>query len=147
MFEMAKKVDATGAGDAYAVVPGAVQRLQIAYIARNELDRLLVGSPQLAAWPEFHAESIGQLPAGNVASYSGAEMAVSLVNAHEGSGRPALVNALESAGLGRPGNVRADRLLRLGRDQLDTLKADGWTLCRMANVIRLSDDDDDGLPA
>jgi len=28
---------------------------------------------------------------------------------------------------------------------LDTLKVDGWTLCRMANVIRL--DDDDGLPA
>ena len=136
-----------GAGDAYAVVPGAVQRLQVAYIGRNELDRLLTAQPSLAAWPEFHAEAIGQLPAGNVANYSGAELAVSLVNAHEGAGRPALVNALESAGLGRPGNVRADRLLRLGRDQLDTLKVDGWTLCRMANVIRLSDDDDDGLPA
>jgi hypothetical protein len=64
-----------------------------------------------------------------VATYNGAELATSLVNAYQGHGRPALVKALESAGLGKPGNVRADRLLKLGREQLDALRGDGWDLC------------------
>jgi DNA segregation ATPase FtsK/SpoIIIE-like protein len=135
-----------GAGDAYAVVPGAVQRLQIAFLTRTELDRLQTGVPELVAWPEFSAESIGQMPVGNVAIYSGAELAVSLINARDDGGRPALVKALESSGLGKPGNVRADRLLRLGRDQLTALRSDGWSLCRMALAIP-ANDDDGGLPA
>lgn len=116
-----------GAGDAYAVVPGQVQRVQIAYIERRDIDRLLTAQPTISTWPDYNAEA---MPSGaNVATYNGAELAASLVNAYQGSGRPALVKALESAGLGKPGNVRADRLLKLGREQLDALRGDGWDLC------------------
>jgi hypothetical protein len=117
-----------GAGDAYAVVPGQVQRVQIAYYERREIDRLLTSQPTLEEWPDYIAEDV---PSGgaNVATYNGAELAASLVNAYQGHGRPALVKALESAGLGKPGNVRADRLLKLGREQLDALRGDGWDLC------------------
>ena len=117
-----------GAGDAYAVVPGQVQRVQIAYMERREIDRLLTAQPTIAAWPEYNAVGV---PSGNAsaAAYTGAELAVSLTNAYQGNGRPALVKALEGAGLGKPGNVRADRLLKLGREQLDALRRDGWDLC------------------
>lgn len=117
-----------GAGDAYAVVPGQVQRVQIAYYDRREIDRLLTSQPTISEWPEYSAED---MPSGaaNVATYNGAELAASLVNAYQGNGRPALVKALEAAGLGKPGNVRADRLLKLGREQLDALRGDGWDLC------------------
>ncbi len=123
-----------GAGDAFCIVPGAIQRTQIAYIERREIDRLLTSTPAIAEWPIFEAE---QMPAGNVATYSGAELAVSLVNAYHANGRPALIKALESVGLGKPGNVRADRLLKLGREQLDALHGGGWNLCESG----------DGLPA
>jgi hypothetical protein len=117
-----------GAGDAYAVVPGQVQRVQIAYFERREIDRLLTAQPTIEQWPEYSAEA---MPSGsaNVATYNGAELAASLINAYQGNGRPALVKALESAGLGKPGNVRADRLLRLGREQYDALRGDGYDLC------------------
>jgi len=117
-----------GAGDACAVVPGQVQRVQIAYFERREIDRLLTAQPEISEWPEYSAEA---MPSGsaNVATYTGAELAASLVNAYQGHERPALVKALESAGLGKPGNVRADRLLRLGREQYDALRGDGWDLC------------------
>jgi hypothetical protein len=117
-----------GAGDAYAVVPGQCHRVQIAYYERREIERLLTAEPLINEWPIFEAEG---LPNGgpNVATYSGAELAVSLVNAYQNRGRPALVQALEAAGLSKPGNVRADRLLKLGREQYDALRGDGWNLC------------------
>ena len=37
-----------GAGDAYAVVPGQVQRVQIAYYERREIDRLLTSQPTIS---------------------------------------------------------------------------------------------------
>jgi hypothetical protein len=117
-----------GAGDAYAAVPGQVQRVQIAYYDRREVERLLTAQPEIGAWPEYSAEA---MPSGsvNAAAYNGAELAASLINAYQGNGRPALIKALEAARLGRPGNVRADRLLRLGREQYDALRGDGFDLC------------------
>ncbi len=128
-----------GAGDAYAVVPGQVQRVQIAYMERREIDRLLTSTPTIAAWPEYNAEGV---PSGNTsaAAYNGAELAVSLTNAYQGHGRPALVKALESAGLGKPGVERAMRLLKLGREQLDALRGDGWDVCLSADGIDTADD-------
>lgn len=117
-----------GAGDAYAVVPSATHRLQVAYVTRRETDPLLSHTPALEAWPAWEAEQLGR--SANVASYNGAELAVSLVNAHQDGGRPALIKALEAADLSRPGAVRAERLLRLGRDQRDALHGAGWSLCQ-----------------
>ena len=47
---------------------------------------------------------------------SGDELAVSLVQAHMGAGRPTLQRALGNAGLDVPGSGRADWLLGLGRE-------------------------------
>jgi hypothetical protein len=116
-----------GAGDAFACVPGAIQRVQIAYMERREIERALTAMPKISEWPVFVAEALPNPT--NAATYTGAELAVSLVNAHNGSGRPALVKALDDAGLGKPGSVRAERLLKLGREQLEALRADGWSLC------------------
>ncbi len=124
-----------GAGDAYAVVPGQVQRVQIAYYERHEIDRLLTSQPALSGWPEYVAEA---LPSGgaNVATFSGPEVAMSMIAAWQNAGRPALVRALESAGLGKPGGDRARRLLAVGREALNTLHGKGFDLCE-------SDDDQD----
>jgi hypothetical protein len=131
-----------GAGDAYAVVPGQVQRVQIAYMERREIDRLLTAQPTIAAWPEYSAEDV---PSGNASAavYSGAELAVALTNAYQGHGRPALVKALEAARLGKPGVERAMRLLKLGREQLDALRGTGWDVCLSADGIDTADDDNE----
>lgn len=115
-----------GAGDAYAVVPGQIERVQIAYRPRAELDAMLNFQPRLSEWPDFEPEQIAQSP--NVATYSGEELGVSLVNAFEDRGRPALIDALDAAGLGRPGVSRAVRLLKLGRAQRDWLQDAEWCL-------------------
>jgi len=116
-----------GSGDAYIVVPGQVQRLQIAYYERRELSKLLIEQPQLPSWPDYVAEDLPVNP--NVARYSGKELALSLIGAYHGVGLPSLLRELEAAGLGRPGNVRGDRLLKLGRVELEELRASGWDLC------------------
>src|SRR3990170_4398052 len=129
-----------GAGDAYAVVPGAVQRLQIAYVGRNELDRLLVGSPMLTAWPEFHAEAIGQLPGSGWPS--GAEVGASILSASRGEGRVKFNRALTGAGLPGMSPERAVKLLGLGRGALAWLTSQGAS-------VRSDDDtytDDDEMP-
>lgn len=115
-----------GAGDAYAVVPGQIERVQIAYRPRAELDAMLNYQPRLSEWPDFAPEQIAQ--SRNVPTYRGEELGVALVNAFEERGRPALVDALEAAGLGRPGVSRATRLLKLGRAQYAWLQSAGWCL-------------------
>jgi hypothetical protein len=118
-----------GAGDAYAIVPGGVHRAQLAYLPPDELALVEAGPAALDAWPEYDPEAGGTLPAGGGREVSGAEVAVSLVQAHLGSGRPSLVRALDNAGLGRPGSDRADWLLGLGREARAWLAENDWTLC------------------
>lgn len=122
----------SGHGDSYIVTPDKLpKRVLFAYYAPHELQRMNVSEPELSDWPEFSAEDLGrpldprQAPA---PAFTPEELAVSLVNAHMGNGRPALVRALEAAGLGTPGSVRAGRLLETGRKMNDWLKANDWTL-------------------
>lgn len=104
-----------GAGDCYAIVPGAIQRCQVAYMPRQEIERQLIAQPLINEWPAIEAEQLNGAPTSG-ATYSGAELAVSLINATQAGGRPALVKALSDQGLGKPGSDRAARLLALGRD-------------------------------
>ncbi len=107
-----------GCGDCYTVAPGVVHRVQLAYVGQREIDAAGNGEHRFASWPEYRPEAIGQdLPSLQVNwAYSGAEIAISLLSADAGEGRPALVNRLEGAGFGRPGAERAIRLLELGRE-------------------------------
>lgn len=121
-----------GRGDAYAVVPGRVQRLQIAYIPQSTLEGFRQrGKYTLEVWPAFDPEAAGTLrpgdePSGNDAP---AEIGAALVAAHLGKGRPWLRDQIREATGTRPGNEKAGRLLRLGRGVYDWLSGEGYTLC------------------
>lgn len=116
-----------GEGDAYAVVPGATHRIQVAYITLKEIEPILNNTPLLETWPPLQLGAVEK--AGNIGSFSGAELAVGLVNAHNEGGRPALVHSLEAARAGKPGSERAQRLLALSRAQLQAMRESGWMLC------------------
>lgn len=118
-----------GAGDSFIVTPSATRRAQLAYIPPADLEKMNTSQPAMSEWPEVDAEAAGTLSEDTPRwEYSGAELAVSLVNAHEGKGRPALIKMLESFGLGRPGKERAVRLMGLGRDAHDWLTNNGYWL-------------------
>ncbi len=116
----------TGAGDAYAI-GGAIHRTQLVLVEHGNLERAERQPPVLNEWPEFQAGDVGQEMTVRW-GYTGRELAYGLAAAYRGWGRPALVAALESAGLGRPGSERADRLLRLGREQMEGLPGVGLSL-------------------
>lgn len=112
-----------GQGDTYAVAPGAVHRVQGAFVDKREIDQVGGGQWEFDTWPEHDGGAVGQdlpQPRRRGWSYSGQELAVSIVAASEAEGRPAMVNRLDAEGLGRPGAEKAIRLLALGRD------AHGW---------------------
>lgn len=118
-----------GAGDAYAVTPGAVQRLQMAYIPEKQLPT--DGQPMLEAWPEFDAEAAGTLPEDHGGGFevSGVEAAVAIHAANLGKGRPALQRMLQEATGSKPGGSRSERLLTLGREGWAWLQDQGLMLC------------------
>jgi hypothetical protein len=120
-----------GAGDSYTMAAGAVYRAQLAYVPETDLERLNGAQPEMDEWPEFDAEAAGTLAEDDATGwqYSGAELAVSVVQAHLGNGRPTLQRALDNAGLGRPGSGRAERLLGLGREAYQWLRENDWRLC------------------
>lgn len=124
-----------GAGDSYIVTPSAVHRAQLAYVPQHDLERLSTSQPMMTAWPEADPEAAGTLPESSPRwEYSGDELAVALVTVSESekAGRGRLRDALEAAGLGRPGSERAARLLVLGREMRTWLVVNDYCLpaCR-----------------
>jgi hypothetical protein len=122
-----------GAGDSYAIVPGAVHRAQLAYIPPAELERMNMAESEMATWPEYDPEAAGTLPPASESagwSYTGAELAVAILTAWYGKGRPTLLLGLEAAGLRKPGAEKAIRLLSLGRETVTWLGDQGWQICR-----------------
>jgi len=124
-----------GAGDSYAIVPGAVHRVQLAYLSQSELDRMQTGTPALKAWPEFDPEAAGTLPE-NAGGDAPKEVGAALIAAHLHKGRPWLRERLKDSSGSMPGGDKARRLLREGRELYDCLLSDGWTL---AEFDRLTD--------
>lgn len=116
-----------GAGDAYTITPGNIQRTQIAYMEKREIARIAIAQPAISEWPAFVAEA--SLPSNGAATWTGKELAISLGAAYRQDGRPALIKALAAAGLSQPGGDRARRLLAIGREQLIALRKHGLDLC------------------
>ena len=117
-----------GAGDSYLVTPGATHRAQLVYVDQGDFDALPEGEPVLEAWPEFHAEDLGQpLPS----SFDGTEVALSLVAAADNKGRPTLRKWIQEATGSAPGSPRAQRLLELGRDAYQVLAQRGYGVSRI----------------
>jgi hypothetical protein len=123
-----------GAGDAYAVVPGRVQRLQMAYVPERDLKQYAqAGAYSLEVWPEINpAEALGRLPddAGDHVSGSDepAEVGAAIEAAYRGRGRPWLRDRIKEETGNRPGNEKAARLLSLGRDVYQWLGETGLSL-------------------
>jgi len=126
-----------GAGDCYIVKPGACHRVQGVYIDEKEITAAEGGGPawRFQRWPEYAPEDVGQEIETVNWSYTGDELAVSLVSAASGEGRTRMVNRLSDAQLGRPGAERAIRLLRLGRDANDWLVGNGYAVCLSADTV------------
>ncbi len=115
-----------GSGDAYAVVPGQVQRVQIAYYERREIERMLTSQPRIGEWPVFEADRIESQQQGQFVAH---ELAASLLCAVTGTGRPTMVKRL-----GIRDGDRARRLYRIGHEINDELESAGAVVC-------LSDDE------
>ena len=118
-----------GAGDAYCLVPSAVERAQLCYIPERKLVDMRNGGPALSEWPDFNPEAAGTLPTASASDFTATELATSIVAAHEGRGRPTLKSMVEDATGDRPGSARAKRLLDRGRDVHEALGDAGYTLC------------------
>lgn len=121
-----------GRGDAYAIVPGKIQRTQLAYIPDYELvSKWSAARPAMNEWPEFDPDTAGTMAEKEESvkwNYTGQELGIGLVQAYLGNGRPALQSAFDAAGLGKPGSVRADRLLSIVRDIYTQLRELNWEL-------------------
>jgi len=121
-----------GRGDAYAIVPWRVQRLQIAYIPTATLDGFKRrGQYALEVWPPFDPEAAGTLEADAAPGFhdTPVELGAALEAAHLGKGRPWLRERIAQATGRRPGGDKARRLLALGRGVYDWLSGEGYTLC------------------
>ena len=110
-----------GAGDAFAIVPGTIQRVQIAYLTRHEIAQALTAKPMLETWPTFEAEALSN-PAGWP---SGNEVGAALISAKRSEGRTKFVRALQAAGLPGMSPERAVKLLKLAREALEYMEDQG----------------------
>lgn len=130
-----------GRGDAYAVIPGRVHRVQLLLIDEAELHMMERQEPRLRAWPEVQPADFGQEPTVHWA-YNGAEIAWGLIGAAQIPqwGRDAVSTALEQAGLPRPGSERADRLVDLTRDSHTVLTEADYGLARLTAPAERTDD-------
>lgn len=117
------------AGDSYLVAPGAVHRVQVALVDNKEIGEAEPGEWELNDWPDYDATDLGQDLRQTVNwSYSGSELAVSILSASYREGRRRMVRRLEQAGQRRPGSDRAVRLLALGRDAWRWFDVQGYAL-------------------
>jgi hypothetical protein len=121
-----------GAGDAYTIGPGSCHRVQIAY-ADDDLEEARFGHWEFPNWPMYEPEDPRETGEEVNWSYTGAELAVSIISAKEGEGRPTMIRRLEEAELGRPGAERAIRLLDLGREAHGWFTDHDYTVCLPGN--------------
>jgi energy-coupling factor transporter ATP-binding protein EcfA2 len=112
-----------GEGDAYCKGMRGVTRAQVAYIPEADLKAMNTSRPELDEWPEYGAEDLGSLPTSTKWNPTGEQLGAALATAKQGGGRGAFKTLS-----GVSGNETADRLLKLGREQLAWLDSNGWCL-------------------
>lgn len=120
-----------GSGDAYTISPGAVNRVQVAFVDGQDFERAPAdGRGRLEAWPVFEAEAVGQESEQVNWSYSDFEMAVGLVSASQRprpEGRDLQAGRLAERGV-TMGSPRADRLISMSRGVIGRLGELGYGL-------------------
>ncbi|MEN6507029.1 MAG: FtsK/SpoIIIE domain-containing protein [Planctomycetaceae bacterium] len=116
-----------GCGDCYAVGPQNINRVQVAYVDADDINREPGREPEFVEWPVFTPEEIGQDipgPGRPVSVFTNDQIAVALISAAMGEGRGKFEGRLRKAGLQVPGTDNLRRLLEDGkaiRNRLDSL--------------------------
>lgn len=116
-----------GAGDAYAKVPGAMQRVQVAYIPDADLDRIAGGKPLMEKWPQYDPVNLG-FDAPDIGrpqvAFTIQELAISAYCHQLGGKRPTLEKLLKKHTGASMGVGRLQRLMSEGKEldaELDVL--------------------------
>ena len=124
-----------GKGDAYTIIPGHIHRVQLLLVDAAEIEALPHQEAPLREWPEVRPADYGEEPTVNWA-YSGAELAWGLIGAAQTPpwGRKLLTEALEDAGLDKPGSERADRLRDLTHETFEHLRSADYGLVHLADA-------------
>lgn len=113
-----------GCGDCYAVGPQNINRVQVAYVDQDDINRESVREPEFVEWPVYEPEDVGQEipgPGRRIKEFTDEQMLIALVSAKLGEGRGKLKERLETAGLSVPHTDRLRELLGEGRSMRDKL--------------------------
>ncbi len=110
-----------GRGDSYILASGSFARVQIAYLERDELDRLRGHRPLMEEWPaEVEGATLeGTTPTG----YSARQLAIAIHCAQNSIGRPTLKRLLDEAGEGKIGMQRLYGLQKFSQEVADAMSA------------------------
>jgi hypothetical protein len=116
-------------GDAYAISPTGVARLQVGYFSPHEIDRVLTEQPELTDWPDFDP----QIPESADRAFDDRAVAVSLIHATRTNrgkplGRPALIEMLDKAEAKRPGTDGLRSLMSRARAIVSELDRQGYAI-------------------
>lgn len=106
-----------GKGDAYAIAPGAVHRIQCAYVDErdfNDAETVRESGWLVDDWAGCGAGDVVDGPNTPTNQPTNQELAVSLLSAASGEGRPTFLQRCEDAGL-NIGSTVGRRLLKKGR--------------------------------
>ncbi|MBU1878830.1 MAG: hypothetical protein KJ734_07760, partial [Chloroflexi bacterium] len=118
-----------GAGDAYAVGPGKLHRIQCAFVDGRDIDQAGAGAWDFDTWPDYAASDVGlDIPTGVSKPYTAQELGCALVAAYEGEGRPTFMRRMGVAGLPSTGSNRAYRLHKFGQEVLAWLDGQEYGL-------------------
>jgi hypothetical protein len=117
-------------GDAYAISPVGVARLQVGFYTPDEIERLLTAQPELADWPDYDP----QIPESADRAFDDRAVAVSLIHATQSVsarrplGRPALIKMLDDAEARRPGTDGLRRLMSQAKSIVSELNRQGYAI-------------------
>jgi hypothetical protein len=117
-------------GDAYAISPTGVARLQVGFYTRGEIDHQLTGQPELTDWPDYDP----QIPESADRAFDDRAVAVSLIHAAQSVsaprplGRPALIKMLDDAQARRPGTDGLRRLMSQAKAIMTELNRQGYAI-------------------
>jgi hypothetical protein len=122
-------------GDAYAISPVGVARLQVGYFSDDEIGRALTARPEFADWPDYDP----QIPESADRSFDDRAVAISLIHAAQSVsaprplGRPALIKMLDEAEVKRPGTDGLRRLMASAKTIVAELDRRGYKLCELTD--------------
>lgn len=134
-----------GGGDSFVVGPGRCERVQGAFVDDGDVARVMekangrAGAWMVESWPDPVDLDTSQIPGDNSthtkeSQWTAIELACALASALAGEGRPAMEARSKALGVD-VGSTRGRRLIKIGRDLLSVLQANGYSLTAPTAVV------------